>query len=277
MVKETKVREPRKMPVENRLAYGKLLGLMILSQNKPEAMTMKEFYRALKSIALKDRDRQVIFEYMMDPDESATSLTQQMMKHLNDQEENLIRFSLLEDLYRVMKADYYEDEGEKNFFNEVIHHLEIKERHIEQVRQTYERDNLYLPENVKPSISRMAMNQIASISAGLATAGIVFYVTNTKRKKQSPIEKAATVSTALVVYKTVESLANYKANHQLRMQKKLKKENSILLIELEKDIAKDIRMIKQIIRKKSSQFSETFTWQDVLVLLEKTKAYLEKS
>ncbi|SFI14215.1 hypothetical protein SAMN05192551_10719 [Tindallia magadiensis] len=277
MVRETKVREPRKMPIENRLAYGKLLGLMILSQNKPEAMTMQEFYRALRSIALKDRDRQVIFEYMMAPDESAASLTQQMMKDLNDEEGNLIRFSLLEDLYRVMKADYYEDEGEKNFFNEVVHHLGIKEHHIEQVRQTYERDNLYLPGSIKPSISKMAMSQLVSISAGLATAGIIYYGTNTRRKKQSPIEKVATVSTALVVYKAVESLVNYKENHQLRMQKKLRKENNKLLIELEKDITKDIRMIKQITRKKPSQFSETFTWQDVLVLLEKTKAYLEKS
>lgn len=270
------VREPKNMPAEIRLTYGKLLGLMILAQQRPEAIAMQEFYRALRKIEMKDKDRQVIFEYMMDPDESASSLIQVMMSIKEEQERNLLRFSLLEDLYRIMKADFYEDKEEKSYFDEVVSALEIQPQHLQTVKDTYEKEDLYVPGMKKETSVELLIRYTTGISIGVMTAGIIRKSIQKQKNKNSGIEILTILSSSIAAFQTTQCLMQLKGRKSRWVRKKLLKEKIKQEQQLVKDIKKDHRMIRQIIKKKSSQFMPTFSWEDVLVLLEKTLAYLEK-
>ncbi len=275
-MERTMVREPKRMPAEIRLTYGKLLGLMILAQHRPEAVAMQEFYRALRKIEMKEKDRQVIFEYMMDPDQSASELIEIIMTVKDDQERNLLRFSLLEDLYRIMKADFYEDKDEKYYFDEVVSKLGIQPQHLQFVVDTYEKEDLYVPGMEKESTSDTLIRYMAGLTVGIITAGIIRKSTWKKKSENSAIEIIAVLSSSFVAFQTTQHLMKLKGTKGRWIRKKLLKEKLKQEQQLIKDIKKDHRMIRQIIKKKSSQFMATFSWQDVLTLLEKTLAYLEK-
>ncbi|RQD69740.1 MAG: hypothetical protein D5S00_05755 [Tindallia sp. MSAO_Bac2] len=275
-MKKIIVREPWKMPIEVRLTYGKLLGLMILAQHRPEAAAMEEFYRALKKMEMKDKDRQVIFEYMMDPDQPVDDLTQVIMKVQDDQERNILRFSLLEDLYRIMRADFYEDEDEKKYFDSVMSRLKIEPHHLKLVIETYEKEDLYLPGTEMEPVSNRIIRYSFGLAVGIATAGLYVHIVRNKKGKNKSVENFAGITTGLAAFQATQYLMGLKGCRRRWIKKKLLKEKLRQEQQMMKDIKKDVRMIRQLIKKKSSQFTESFSWQDVIILLEKTLAYLEK-
>jgi uncharacterized tellurite resistance protein B-like protein len=161
-----KNREPADMPQQLRLAYAKALGLLFLAERQHESTKMMELYRAMNTLQLTDRDRKAVIEFIMSPDTSAESLCQMVMETTDIQEKNLLRFSMLEDLYRLMMADHYISEEEAAVFNRMTELLQIQEEHVELVKNLYEQEDLYVPEPETATLTDQMTKQMVALASG---------------------------------------------------------------------------------------------------------------
>lgn len=290
-MKKNQHREPGQMPQEIRLAYGKLLGLMLLAEPRPESAQMVTLYRALKGINLSDRDRHAVLEFIIAPDATGEELCRLILDISDQQEGNLLRFSLLEDLYRMMIADHYEGDEEMDYFVSAARWLSIRQDHVDQVRKSVQEAWGYLPAASKPAAGHRIMHQAVAGTAGLAVPllmvaeaggdGLTPRGVVSGLKALSPGKKhhrsvvpglLVTLAVGAAAWQCSRWLFQFPQWRRNRMTTHIMKNEIKQLRQIEKDLQKDEQLARRIIKRQSNAFQDSEVWQELAVLLRKSRA-----
>ena len=284
-----KNREPADMPQQSRLAYAKILSLLFLAERQHESTKMMELYRAMNTLKLKDRDRQAVIEFILSPDASADALCQVIMETSDAQEKNLLRFSILEDMYRMMMADHYISEEEAELFNRMTTLLQIEADHIDLVKNLYEQEDLYVPDSEAPTLSSHLTKQVIAVTSGVAVPLVMIAASGEKgltpqgvllglralspgsgRKKSVIPGLILTIAAGAFIWQTAHWLVHLPEWRRKWIIGRLQKMRTKQFVQIEKDIEKDLRMINQTITKRSKEFQDSASWQQLSDLMKKT-------
>ena len=289
-----KGREPGAMPQDIRLAYGKILSLMLLSEPYSGINGMVEFYRALHELNLKERDRRAVLEFMIAPDTDGETLCRLLMAIEDPEERNLVRFTLLEDLYRMMMADHYEGDQEVAFLILTAGHLAVRQEHVDQVRVMYENGGIYPTLQEGESPERRILRNLAAGTAGVAVpllmvsktghpglkpAGVVTGLMNLNPGKKRPSSLMPgliiTVATGALAWQSIQWLLRLPEWRRRWMVNRLRRSGKKQLMHMEKQLDKDIQMIRRLMNRDDSAFMESDSRPMMLELLRRTRAMVQ--
>ena len=286
-----KDREPGKMPQEIRLAYAKILSLMLTATPHPESSVVVAFYRAMQELNLKERDRRAVLEFMLSPDAEAGTLSSILMEAKGEEERNLLRFTLLEDLYGMLMADHYEGDEETAFLIRMAKKLAIRQEHIDQVRLMYESESAYLPEMPSRSLGHKVFRQTLAGVVGLwvplgmvagsgehglspkeITSGLRALSPGRGRNRSILPGLLLTLAAGAAAWQTARWLLHLPDRRREWMLRRLRKAAVSQLQQVEKDMVKDAQMLQRQIGKRAKDFLETDSWQELLELLRRSQA-----
>lgn len=286
-----KHRTPREMPQEIRLAYGKIAGLMLMATPYPEASVVVVFYRALLELALKEKERRAVLEFVLSPDSDLACLCHQLMSVASEEERNLLRFSLVEDVYHMMMADHTEAEEETFLFNQVLEHLSIEEEHLERVRQMYGNDSAYLPEKppeiLRCKIARQTAAGLVGLGVpvamvavsgedGLSPRGIASGLKALSPGKKHPKSLVPglllTLAAGGMAWRTAKWVLHYPDMKRQWMLRRLNKSETKRLRLIVKNLDHDVRSLHKQIEERTAAFAETNTWITLVNLLKRSRS-----
>jgi uncharacterized tellurite resistance protein B-like protein len=289
--KMKKDREPGKMPQEIRLAYAKILSLMLTATPHPESAVVVYFYRAMQELNLKERDRRAVLEFMLSPDAEAGNLCSILMEAKGEEERNLLRFTLLEDLYGMLMADHYEGDEEAAFLVRMAKKLAIRQEHLDQVRLMHASESTYLPEMPVHSLSSRLLRQTLAGVAGVwvplgllagsgerglkpkeLISGLRALSPGQKRHRSILPGLLITLATGAAAWQTARWLFYLPERRREWMLHRLRKAAVSQLLQAEKDMMKDAQILQRQIGKRAKDFLETDSWQELLELLRRSQA-----
>lgn len=290
-LKVNKHREPGDMPQEIRLAYAKILSLMLTSEPHPESTAVVAFYQAIQALKLKERDRRAVLEFMLSPDTDTAMLCRILMETEREEERNLLRFSLLEDLYWLLMADHYEGDKEAAFLIKTAKQLAIRQEHIDQVRLMYKSEHPYLPTVKKAAWHSKVLRQTAAGVAGLwiplglvagtgepglTSKGIVSGLRALSpghgRSRSIIPGLMLTLAAGAAAWQSARWLLHLPEWRREWMLRRLRKAEAKQLLEIEKEMEKDIQMLLRQVSKRAKEFQETESWQALAELLRRSKS-----
>ena len=282
------------MPQEIRLAYAKLLCLMLISEPQPGPVGLVELYHGMQGLQLKEKDRQVVLEFMLSPDADYRELCSHLLDLAGLEERNLIRFMLLDDLYRMMMSDHYESDREVAFFEHVANALDIRQEHLDLVRKTYSEKGIYLPPSKTDPFVRKAARQLIAGTAGIVVPLVLVAaigepglsshgITSGLRGLSPGYGKRRSFLPGLVIILAVGTGVRQATHKILRlserrrswMVKRLLKYRRKQLTQVGKYMTQDTRLVEKIIKSRASDFQGTDHWQELHELLLKGTALVE--
>lgn len=288
-----KFRTPGDMPQEIRLAYAKIAGLILTATPYPETSVVVAFYRSLQELSLKDRERRAVLEFLLSPDTDLHTLCSILMSVEVEEERNLLRFSLAEDIYHMMLADHDEGEEEVFLFNQVLNEMSVQEEHIDMIRHMHRNDSTYLPELQPEKLSSKVARQtaagiiglsvpIAMVAAsgedGLSPRGIAsgLKAINPEKSRNKSLVPGLLITLAAggMAWRSARWIFNYPDVKRQWMLKRLSKSEIKKLKQMLKNIEQDIKTIHQQIESRAADFSETDTWITMVSLLKKSRSLL---
>lgn len=171
---DQKVKSLEFMSTERKIAYAKILALM-LSLNLIEDKVIA-FYRLLSQIRLNTESRMILLSYINNPKDDMANLCMDTLKDLNEQEKNIVRFSLMKDLIILTRAGEVASLGEKKLFNKIKELFLVPDEYIGYFEEEYEQDQMFLNENLDDTdILRCAQEQIALTSSLGIPATYLYY------------------------------------------------------------------------------------------------------
>ena len=135
-----KIRGLDEMPWETKLNYCKILSLMVTIDGQVEQLKMVELYRLIAKVMLGDSKRPKLLEFIFEPKIELEDLWEKILEGLNNQEKNILRFSIIKDLLIIMRADYYEALEEIKFLEKTKEMLHISEEHMKFFEEEYQND-----------------------------------------------------------------------------------------------------------------------------------------
>ncbi|SDK14441.1 hypothetical protein [Natronincola ferrireducens] len=144
---EKKVRGLEDMPPYTKLNYFKILIIMANTNGEVTQLEMVELYRLMAKNKLSQVDRLVLLSWMEEERHNQLlELCDNLYEELNDQEKNIIRFSLIKDLIIIMGADNYEAPEEMELFNKMKEIFCITEEQLGFLKEEYETDKTFFAE-----------------------------------------------------------------------------------------------------------------------------------
>ena len=286
-----KYRTPGDMPQEIRLAYAKIASLLLMATPYPETSVVVAFYRSLQDLELKEKERRAVLEFMLSPDTDLKSLCSILMAVELEEERNLLRFSLVEDMYHMLMADHNEGDEEVILFNQVLDCLAIRAEHIDMVRQMYNNDSTYLPELQPEKLScKVARQTVAGVTGmgisigmvaisgegGLSPRGIASGLKALSpgkgRTKSLVPGLLITLAAGGMAWRSTKWLLQYPYYRRQWMLKRIHKGEMKQLKQITKIIDRDILMMHKQIENRAAGFAETDTWITLVNLLKRSKS-----
>lgn len=286
-----KNRTPGDMPQEIRLAYAKIAGLIIMATPYPETSVVVAFYRSLHELALKDKERRAVLEFMLSPDTDLQTLCNTLMSVEVEEERNLLRFSLVEDIYHMLMADHDEGDEEVRLFNQVLELLSIQEEHIDMIHLMYKNDSAYLPElqpEKLPSkvarqtlagmvglgvpISMVAVSGEGGLSPRGIASGLKAISPGKDRHKSLVPGLLITLAAGGMAWRSAKWLLHYPDWKRQWMLKRLNKSEIKKMKQTAKLIDADILMMQKQIESRAADFAETDSWMTLSKLLKRSRS-----
>lgn len=170
-----KVRPLEKLPLKTKLVYSKLLALMLMADKDLDQLKLAALYRLLGRINLTSLKRQELLHFIYNGEEGLAELKEQVYEGLNDQEMNIVRFSLYKDLLILMRANYIELPEEALLLAEVEGVFEITEEHKVFFEEELLQDKDFYEEKEKYCIGKTTDEAIATAAAlGIPLAAICY-------------------------------------------------------------------------------------------------------
>ncbi|GAB6086753.1 hypothetical protein [Alkaliphilus crotonatoxidans] len=142
-MKKESVRSLDQMPAAIKQAYCKLLMLMVKAGDGGNQLKLAELYRLMGNIKLRAEARINLLKLLIRDDENLALLVNSLMKGVNQQEKNIIRFSLIKDLVIIMKADYVVDSEENLLLLKLVNLLDISEEQLQFFLDEHEQDQTF--------------------------------------------------------------------------------------------------------------------------------------
>lgn len=286
-----KYRIPGDMPQEIRLAYAKIASLLLMATPYPETSVVLAFYRSLQEVALKEKERRAVLEFVLSPDTDLKALCSILMAVEMEEERNLLRFTLVEDMYHMLMADHSEGDEEVILFNQVLDCLAIREEHIHMVRQMYKNDSTYLPELQPEKMSSKVARQTVAAVAGLGIPIVMVSVSGEGglspkgigsglktlspgkgRTKNMVPGLLITLAAGGMAWQSTKWLLQYPYWRRQWMLKRINKGAMKQLKQITRNIDRDILMMHKQIEARTPEFAETDTWIALVNLLKRSRS-----
>jgi len=127
------IKDIRHLSKEIRFMYGKVLFAGVMELEDLDSKIIEEFYRVLSYIELPNRERKKIFEWYQtitgakNMVETLINYYPLMVENLNEQEESIMGYMLLEDTYHIVYGNSFETEEKVQLLDELMKFLNIKE------------------------------------------------------------------------------------------------------------------------------------------------------
>ncbi len=288
-----KHRTPGDMPQEIRLAYAKIVGLVLMATPYPETSVVVVFYRSLHELTLKEKERRAVLEFMLSPDTDLNTLCSTLMSVELEEERNLLRFSLVEDIYHMLMADHNAGDEETVLFNQVLDKLAIHEEHIDMIRQMYNSDSTYLPKLKPENLPHKVVRQTAAGLVGLSVpvgmvavsgerglspwgiaSGLKAISPGKGRNKSLVPGLLITLAAGGMAWRSTKWLLHYPEWKRLWMLKRLKKSEIKKMKQTAKCIDEDILMMQKQIESRAADFAETDSWVTLENLLKRSRSLI---
>ncbi len=295
MMEKENVRALQKMPPENKLAYCKLLALMISVDSSTNQLVMAEFYRLMANIRLSTSKREEILIFLVQPDKNVDILCGEMLESINQQEKNILRFSLIKDLMIIIGADYVETTRENQLLKELEELLNITEEQKSFLVEEYQQDQNINQEDQKNNIKRKLMKETIakSIALGVPLSVVGFSGLNkgygggdiiaglqqlgarkyTKRYS-SAVGLGVTILTAFSTYHLIKWLMNNINNNHNQLKDLIQEEMNLIHQRAIKYLEKDIEVFSE---EKKTEIVNSTQIADIRDLLIKTIATLKNT
>ncbi|SCY64557.1 hypothetical protein [Alkaliphilus peptidifermentans] len=286
-----KVRPLEKLPSRTKLIYCKLLSLMVTVEGELNQLKLAELYRLMANIKLPSSKREQIIEYIITPNkESLELICQAAINDLNQQEKNILRFSLMKDLMIIMGADYSESKEEREYISEIQKIYEITEEQLEFFKNEYRTDQVFTDlKDTKLFVKHTAAKAMAigiPITAiyfsgtfkGLGPFGILSGLLGLSKMKSHKKESylAGLVISIIMGFATYHSLKwiiDYNSKKNLKLQLLLKEEMRKIQDRGIRYISEDILSIDERIEDEKDT-NLLIPLQELRLILEKTKGTL---
>jgi len=268
-----KVRSLEKMPMKNKLAYCQLLTMMVKEKQPINELKMMELYRLMSNIRIPASKRQEVLTFLFQGHEEIEVMCNTMLEDVNQQEKNILRFSLIKDLMIISGADSSATPREKIILKEIEALLEITKEQKNFLLEEYQKDRtFYLEEKKEKFNDQLQKETVAHAFAlgiplsivyfngcywGMGTLGVLSGLEDVGFKKRTKRYSAAvglgvTIIAALGTYHLVKGIWSYKKKNHLELKDLIKEE--MLLIHqrairyLEKDIEGYIDLQQEEVR-----------------------------
>lgn len=294
-----KIRDLESMPLNTKLIYSKILSLMTFTDDNYDQLKISKLYTIINKIQLPSMERIQLIKFIMRKEITFTEICKEINldTHLNDQEKNIFRFSLMKDLIIIMKANYIETDEEKRLLKEIQDYFNISNEQLSFFEEEYELDRCFFDETISDNKFKEITKKTVSTATALGIPLTVIYYSGTfkglgllgtisglrdlgmKRKtgKYSLLIGIGTsIALGVITYKTLEYILNVRKDEKTKLAHLMKK-NMEALHEATKDtLYKDIeyftyRMIET--KDKNGQYAEDTL--KIINILKRTVATLE--
>ncbi len=290
-----KVRPLDKLPLKTKLAYCKILSLMLKEDSEPDQLKLAALYRLMAHIKITTAKRQEVLQYLNSSHRDLMALYRLLNEGLNLQEKNIVRFSLYKDLIIIMRANYVESPEEALLLSEAEEILDITEEHKAFIEEELQRDKSFYDEDVEIDCLKEAADEAVAVAAGIGiplaalyyssytgSLGFIGIVTGLhamgrrlSKRHSLVFGIGISIGMALLSYRGTKWLLNYskKGSNHLKelMAERLLEIHQLAICYLEKDI---VYLQDRAIESKSKDDS-TASPKKLLLKLRKTKALLE--
>lgn len=238
MIRE-KVRPLEKLPLKVKLAYTKILALMLMTDRELDQLKLAALYRLMARIKITSAKRHEVLEAIYKGDLILDELVNHCNEGLNIQEKNILRFSLYKDILIIMRANYLEDSEAELLLGMISELFDITEEHKRFFDEELKRDIDYF-EGDKPVnlINEAVVEAAARASAigiplvvlcyngyieGLGALGVLSGLHQLGKKitrKHSFLAGIAiTIGLGMLTYNSTKYLLNSKDRYSNRLKK----------------------------------------------------------
>ncbi|KAB3535332.1 hypothetical protein F8154_07000 [Alkaliphilus pronyensis] len=295
MYKE-KVRSLDNLPSKTKLTYCKLLSLMVTTDGELNQLKVAELYRLMANIKLNSCMRERVIEYILSQEkEPLEEMCTKALADLNQQEQNILRFSLMKDLINVMKADHSENQEEKDYLSKIQSIYKITDEQLSFFTEEYQKDkafNLNAEKDIALMIKNTTVKALAigiPITAvyfsgcykGLGPIGILSGLLGLSRmkphkKKSYSTGLAISIAMGFATYYSLKWLVNLDSQNQMKLR-------NLLMEEMKKIHERGIAYINEDINSINARLThdedtnKIIMLQEVLLHLEKAKGTLENT
>lgn len=171
-----RVRPLEKLPLKVKLAYTKILALMLMTDRELDQLKLAALYRLMARIQITAVKRREVLEAVYKGQLVLEELVSQCYEGLNIQEKNILRFSLYKDLLIIMRANYMENSEEELLLDMISELFDINEEHKSFFHEELSRDINYF-EADKPAnlVNEAIVEATARASAIGIPLGIICY------------------------------------------------------------------------------------------------------
>lgn len=238
------IRSLENMPLNIKFLYSRILSAMICADGGYNQLKLAEFYRIITKIQLPPKKRIQLMNSIITKKVNffkicnEIDLDEYLNEHLNNQEKNIFRFSLMKDLIIIMKSDYIDTNNEKKLLEDVQNYFHISDEQLSFFNEEYELDRCYFDDITDDlEFKNIAVNAISTAAAlgvplvvlnysgtfkGLGTLGIISGLKamgkRRKTRKGSIIfGLTASILLGITTYKITKYILNIKKDEKIKL------------------------------------------------------------
>ncbi|SNS07795.1 hypothetical protein SAMN05446037_1003308 [Anaerovirgula multivorans] len=282
MLKE-KVRDLQAMSAETKLRYFKVLFSMALIDGELNQLEAMELYRLMGKIKILQKERLDLLNNMDAFSENIIDICKTLLEGLNDQEKNILRFSLMKDLIIIMGADYYQSPAEIELFSKIRTFFQITEEQLYYFQEEYREDRSFFDEASEKSVTVNRLEERILTAAALGIPIGALYIKKCRdkndyfffyrgKKELSAIDLLKALTIGVVTYKGLKWLLKMKTNKKETLKQCLYKECLKIQDRAIRYLVKDRRYFQEKLLNLEKENEETVSIESKVVLLDKVDA-----
>ncbi|WP_156778755.1 hypothetical protein [Clostridium formicaceticum] len=285
---KTKIRNLMEMPPEIKYNYLKTLLTMANIDEKINSLEAAQFYRFMAKVQLGKEERKLFLKQMDKLEIDMDSLCKRLYRELNEQEKNIVRFSLIKDLMIMMKCDYYEAPEEVELFNEIKIILGITEEHMVFFIEEDEREKNFFRDIPSGYLRYEGLEEVALTTTAIGASLTTFFFSDSFKKSRYSLKKSShkekfifDLLRAMVMgatsYTSLKWLLKRRKNKALILEKHLIQECEKLQERTKRYLTFDIQYLQESLKWAEENFIEMESQREMIDLLKKSLAVLNNT
>ncbi|AKL94244.1 tellurite resistance protein TerB [Clostridium aceticum] len=279
-----KVRELRELPQEIKHNYFNVLFTMANIDEKINPLELAELYRFMAKMQLEKEERKVLLKQLYKSENNLENLCKNLYRGLNEQEKNIVRFSLIRDLMLLMKSDYYEAQEETDLFNQIKVLLNITEEHMVWFN---EEKALYQDTSNKP-LSYEGIEETVLMATAIGVPLTTFLFSDSFKKNPFLLKKSShkrrlrtdllrSIAIGGVSYHSLKWWLRRRKKKSMSLQQCMIEEVEKLQERAKRYMALDLQHLQQSLQWAEENFIDMELQRETIILLKKSLAVLHNT
>lgn len=234
------IRSLESMPLNIKFLYSKILSAMVCADYNYNQLKLAEFYRIINKIQLPSKKRIQLMNSIITERVDFFTICRDidLDEHLNDQEKNIFRFSLMKDLIIIMKSDYIDTNNEKKLLEDIQNYFHISDEQLSFFSKEHELDRCFFDDTINDwEFKNMAINTISTATAlgiplialnysgtfkGLGALGIISGLKAMGMRKRTGkgsiiLGLTATILLGITTYKITRYILNIRKDERIKL------------------------------------------------------------